>query len=71
MSEAALLQLVARYPQEVALARRARGQSSGLQRLERSGLVWRSRGGFRVTARSRDELELRRLLQRTIARSRD
>jgi DNA-binding PadR family transcriptional regulator len=64
MSEIGLLRLVGCYPHPVALARRlAPGELMPLLcRLERSGLVTRRRGLYRITARGRNELETQRRL---------
>jgi DNA-binding PadR family transcriptional regulator len=64
MSEPALLALLLRYPDPVAIARRVSGASlqPGLRRLEQRGYVIRRRGAYRVTRRGRAELELTRAL---------
>jgi len=72
MSEARLLALVARYPNPRALLRRVRDSSvfTGLDRLERSGLVRRRRDSYRLTRNGRDALVMRRALTSLVARSR-
>jgi hypothetical protein len=65
MSEERLLALVQRYPDPVALGRRARSPRlfPALAQLERSGLVYRRPSGdLLLTARGRSELKLQRLL---------
>ena len=70
MSELRLLALVARYPQRVALARRAGSESLFplLRRLERDGLVTSRGEDVHLTGRGRSELALRRSLGLAIAR---
>jgi DNA-binding PadR family transcriptional regulator len=72
MSEARLLALVARYPNPRALLRRVRDSSvfTGLDRLERRGLVRRQRDSYRLTRSGRDALVMRRALTSLVARSR-
>jgi hypothetical protein len=70
MFETPVLMLVAQYPNASALARRAGSAPFPmLQRLEGDGLVTRREGGYRLTRRGRDELELRSALGRSIARA--
>jgi hypothetical protein len=62
MSELGVLFLVARYPHQVALARRVRGSSlfPALRHLEARGFLWRQQGQYRLTRRGRNELALTR-----------
>ena len=68
MTEAGVLSLVARYPQRVALARRARDGSlfAALSRLEAGGYVRRLQDGYRVTRRGREELAMTVALARLV-----
>jgi DNA-binding PadR family transcriptional regulator len=60
MSEAWVLSLVARYPQRVALARRAHDGSVFVvvRRLEARGFLRRQHDRYRLTKRGREELAL-------------
>ena len=70
MSEARALVLVTRFPQRVALLRRA-GVAifPVLGRLEAKGYVRADRDGWRLTRRGASELSLGRALARTVARA--
>jgi hypothetical protein len=71
VSETDVLVLVVRYPDPVALARHSRDDRlfQVLRRLERTGLVRRRRGLYRLTDRGRRELALTRALTRFVARA--
>jgi hypothetical protein len=71
MSESALLRLVLRYPNPVAVARRVNGATlgEGIRRLECAGLVVRRHGAYRVTKRGRTTLEFDQALQVVVGRA--
>jgi Mn-dependent DtxR family transcriptional regulator len=71
VSEARLLSLVARYPQQRALARRLRDGAAfaALSRLEARGLVTRRQQLYRLTRRGDEELAMTRALTRLMVRS--
>ena len=70
MSEAALLALIRRHPDAVALARRVDGTllHAGLRRLEARGLLVRRPGSYRVTARGLAALDFERRLAALLLR---
>jgi DNA-binding PadR family transcriptional regulator len=71
MPESALLALLLRYPNAVAIARRVSASTlhEGLRRLERAGLVVGGQGIYRVTRRGRAALELDAALRASIRRA--
>jgi hypothetical protein len=71
MSEAALLSLLLRYPDEVAVARRVNSSvlHQGLRRLEGLGLVRRCGASYRVTRQGRRALELQQVLHAAVGRA--
>jgi DNA-binding PadR family transcriptional regulator len=71
MSEAWALFLVARYPDPIALARRARDGSvfPALRHLEAHGYVRRQQGLYRLTRQGWDELAMTCALMRLATRA--
>ena len=71
MSESALLALLLRYPNAVAIARRVSAATlhEGLRRLERAGLVVGGHGIYRVTRQGRIALEFDTALRAAVRRA--
>jgi hypothetical protein len=71
MGESALLQLLLRYPNAVAVARRVSAATlhEGIRRLERAGLVVGGQGIYRVTRRGRAAVELDAALRASVRRA--
>jgi hypothetical protein len=71
MPEPALLALLLRYPNAVAIARRVSAATlhEGIRRLERAGMVVGGRGIYRVTGRGRAALAFHEALRCAVRRA--